>query len=170
MLASEKLVDAFNTQIGNEFGAANQYIAIASYFANENLDALSQFFFRQAAEEREHGMKFVKFILDVGGQVAIPQIAEPRKDFSSAADAVQAALNWEQEVTQQIYGLVELSQAERNHIANRFLDWFVNEQLEEVSLMDALLGVVQRAGENNLLYVEDYLTRHGVEGAETVAD
>ena len=167
MLASTKIVDAFNRQIGNEFGAANQYIAIASYFSTENLEELSAFFFRQAAEEREHGMKFVKFILDVGGKVDIPEIAKPRVDFATAEDAVQASLDWEQEVTRQIYELVELCQSERNHISLRFLDWFVNEQLEEVTLMDNLLGVVQRAGEKNLLYVEDYLLRHGVEGAET---
>ena len=167
MLASQKIVDAFNVQIGNEFGAANQYIAIASYFASENLEELSNFFFTQADEERQHGMKFVKFILDVGGQLAIPQIEAPRSDFSSAADAVQASLDWEQEVTQQIYDLVTLCQSERNYIAQRFLDWFVDEQLEEVTLMDNLLGIVQRAGEDNLLYVEDYMARHGVEGADT---
>lgn len=167
MLASQKIIDAFNRQIGNEFGAANQYLAIASYFSHENLEELASFFFRQADEEREHGMKFVKFILDVGGAVAIPEIAKPRTDFESAKDAVQASLDWEQEVTLQIYELVELCQSERNHIAKRFLDWFVDEQLEEVTLMDNLLGVVQRAGEDNLLYVEDYLVRHGVEGAET---
>lgn len=167
MLASQKIVDAINVQIGRELGASNQYIAIASYFARENLDQLSQFFFRQADEERVHAMKFVKFVLDVDGRVEIPEIAKPPARFETAREAVATALAWEEEVTQQIYELVELSQNERNHIASRFLDWFVNEQLEEVTLMGTLLGVVERAGEGNLLYVEDYLARHGVEGAET---
>ena len=170
LLASQKIVDALNTQIGNELGASNQYVAIASYFSEENLDQLSAFFFRQAEEEREHAMKFVRFVLDVGGHVEIPQIAQPKNRFSSAEEAVQAALSWEQEVTEQIYGLVELAQAERNHITSRFLDWFVDEQLEEVSLMDNLLGIVRRAGDGNLLYVEDYLARHGVEGGGSVAE
>lgn len=170
MLASQKVIDAFNRQIGNEFGAANQYLAIASYFSCENLDNLSQFFFNQAAEEREHGMKFLRFVLDVGGKVDLPEIAAPRGEFSSAADAVQASLDWEKEVTRQIYELVELCQEERNHIAKRFLDWFVDEQLEEVTLIDNLLGIVERAGENNLLYVEDYISRHGVEGAEVASE
>ena len=170
MLASQKIIDAFNEQIGNEFGAANQYIAIASYFADENLEELSQFFMKQGEEERAHGMKFVKFILDVGGKLEIPAIEAPRSDFKSAEEAVQASLTWEQEVTQMIYGLVDLCREESNHIALRFLDWFVTEQLEEVTLMDNLLGVVRRAGEDNLLYVEDYLARHGVEGAESAAN
>lgn len=170
MLASQKIVDALNAQIGRELGASHQYIAIASYFARENLDQLSQFFFRQADEEREHAMKFVKFILDVDGRVEIPEIVKPLARFATAREAVARALEWEEDVTQQIYGLVELSQEERNHIASRFLDWFVNEQLEEVTLMGNLLGIVERAGEDNLLYVEDYLVRHGVEGADTAAE
>lgn len=169
-LASQKIIDAFNQQIGNELGASNQYVAIACHFSEDNLDGLAQFFFRQAEEEREHAMKFVNFILDVGGHVEIPAIAGPKNDFSSAEEAVQASLDWENEVTQQIYNLVDLCQSERNHIGSRFLDWFVSEQLEEVSLMDNLLGIVRRAGEDNLLYVEDYLSRHGVEGGTSVEE
>ena len=169
MLASQKIVDAMNAQIGRELAASHQYIAIASYFAHENLEQLSQFFFRQADEEREHAMKFVKFVLDVDGQVAIPEIEAPSPSFDTARDAVAKALDWEEEVTRQIYELVDLAKSERNHIADRFLAWFVDEQLEEVTLMGNLLGIVERAGDNNLLYVEDYLMRHGVEGAETAA-
>ena len=166
MLASQAIVDAFNSQIGKELGASNQYISIASYFEAGNLEELAKFFFRQSEEERTHAMKFVKFVLDVEGKVVLSEIPAPKSDFRGAADAVSAALDWEKEVTEQIYGLVELCQKERNHIALRFLDWFVNEQLEEVTLMSSLLGVVERAGEDNLLYVEDYLVRHGVPGEE----
>ena len=170
MLASQKIIDAFNVQIGNEMGASNQYVAIASYFSGEDLEQLSQFFFRQAEEEREHAMKFVHFILDVDGEVEIPEIAAPRSGFKTAEEAVSLSLDWEREVTEQIYRLVELCEGERNHIAMRFLDWFVTEQLEEVTTIGTLLGVVRRAGENNLLYVEDYLSRHGIEGPESVAE
>ncbi len=167
MLASQKIISAFNTQIGNELGASHQYIAIASYFSSENLDELSKFFFRQADEERDHAMKFVKFVLDVDGHVEIPEVKAPRSSFNQAREAVSMSLDWEHEVTGQIYELVELCQEERNHIALRFLDWFVTEQLEEVTTIGNLLGIVERAGEGNLLYVEDYLSRHGIEGPES---
>ncbi len=161
MLINQKIVDAFNTQIGNELGASNQYLAIASYFENEDLGELANFFFRQSDEERAHALKFVHFILEAGGAVVVPPIPAPRHDIDSAAAAVGMSLEWEEEVTQQIYDLVELCQSERNHIALRFLDWFVNEQLEEVSSIGNLLGIVKRAGENNLLYVEEYISRQG---------
>ncbi len=169
MLASQRIIDAFNAQIGNELGASNQYVAIASYFTNENLEGLAAFFFRQADEERAHAMKFVKFILEVEGKVVIPTVAAPRTDFADAEAAVSLSLAWENEVTQQIYGLVELCQGERNHIALRFLDWFVSEQLEEVNSIGTLLGVIQRAGANNLLYVEDYLARRGAAKPEATS-
>jgi bacterioferritin B len=161
MQVSKKLVDAINQQIGNEMGASLQYVAIAAYFDTEALDQLAQFFYRQAEEERDHAMKFVKFLVDVDAEVDIPDIPAPKGSFKTAEQAVQLSLDWEREVTQQIYGLVEIAQEDKDFIALRFLDWFVNEQLEEVTLMGALLSVVRRAGENGLLHVEDYLARSG---------
>jgi bacterioferritin B len=160
-LASDRVVQAFNQQVGNELGASNQYVQIAAYFADASLTELAKFFYKQSSEEREHAMKFVRFLVDVEGKVAIPQVEAPKTGFKSAADAVQASLEWEMTVTQQIYDLVEIVQAEANYIALRFLDWFVTEQLEEVSSMKTLLDLVNRAGEANLLYVEDYLARRG---------
>ncbi|HKV10101.1 MAG TPA: ferritin-like domain-containing protein, partial [Thermoanaerobaculia bacterium] len=86
MLASERLIQAFNQQIGNEMGASMQYISIASYFDFETLPQLAQFFYRQSDEERTHAMRFVKFINDVGGRVVIPTLPEPAHDFASAEE------------------------------------------------------------------------------------
>ncbi len=160
-LGSDKLFEAFNQQVGNEMGASMQYIAIASYFAQEGLGGLARFFFRQSEEERDHAMKFVNFIVDAGGPLRIPQIAAPRSEFGSATDAVGAALDGEREVTRQIYELVDIGKEESNYIALRFLDWFVDEQFEEVTTMEELLQVVERAGDDNLLAVEEYLAREG---------
>lgn len=159
MLASENLLSAVNQQVGNEFGASLQYVAIASYFDTQALTGLARFFYRQAEEEREHAMKFVHFVNDADGQLEIPAIGAPKSEFSSAQEAVSLALDWEQEVTRQIYHLVEIAKADGNLIAQRFLDWFVTEQFEEVNTMSTLLQVVERAGEGGLLHVEEYLAR-----------
>ena len=111
-------------------------------------------------------MKFVKFVLEIGGEVAMPAIPAPPSSFGSAQEAVKAALDWEEEVTRQIYEIVELAQSEKHHIAKRFLDWFVEEQLEEVATMSTLLGLVNRAGEENLFFVEAYLSRQDIRGEE----
>jgi len=161
MLASDKLIAAFNQQIGNEMGASLQYVAIASYFDSETLPQLARFFYRQSEEEREHAMRFVKFINDVGGRVKIPALPAPQSDFASAEAAVGKALEWEEEVTRQIYDLVEVAKGDKNYVGVRFLDWFVEEQLEEVTTMSDLLAVIRRAGADRLLFVEEYLVRQG---------
>lgn len=160
-MLSERLHDALNRQIGHEMGASMQYIQIATWFDRQALVELARFFYRQSEEEREHAMKIVHFVTDADGTVAVPQISAPRADFESAVDAVHAALEWEQEVTQQVYELVRIAAEDKNYIAERFLDWFVKEQFEEVSTMGALLQVVERAGDQ-LLLVEEHLAReHG---------
>lgn len=166
MLASEKLITKLNEQVGNEMGASLQYVSIASFFDGESLPELAGFFYRQADEERDHAMRIVRFIIDMEAGVEIPDIPAPKSQFDSAEEAVQLSVTWEKEVTQQIYRLVEIAQGDSNYIAVRFLDWFVNEQREEVSTMSALLDVVRRAGEDGLLHVEDYLVRHGDPHAE----
>ena len=168
LLASSKLITALNRQVGNEMGASLQYVAIAAHFDSANLPQLAGFFYRQADEEREHAMKFVKFVVDIGGRVEIPAVAAPKSGFASAAEAVRLSLEWERTVTEQIYGLVEIAREDKNYIALRFLDWFVDEQLEEITTMDQLLSLVERAGDN-LLWVEDHLARHALGSAPAEA-
>ena len=157
MMISADLAKGFNQQIGHEFGASMQYLSIAAYFDQRRLKLLAKLFFEQAEEEKQHAMKFVRYLLDTRGGLAIPPVPAPRADFASAEAAVSAALDWEKEVTKQIHGLMATASKEDDYLAQGFLQWFVDEQLEEVAKMDQLLGVVQQAGEKNLLMVEAYL-------------
>jgi bacterioferritin B len=159
MLISKKINDAINQQIGNEFGASLQYVAIATHFDLEALPQLAAHFYQQAEEERDHAMRFVKFLVDADAMVVIPSVPAPKAKFSTAADAVKLSLDWELEVTRQINALVAMAKKENDYTTDTFLQWFVREQLEEVSSMDQLLKVIQRAGEGNLLRVEEYLAR-----------
>ncbi len=159
MLISEKMNDAINLQIGKEFSASLQYVSIASHFATETLPELAAHFYRQADEERDHAMRFVHYVVEAGGRVEIPAIPIPKAEFSSVEEAVQLSVEQEKAVTNEINELVELALKESDHITNNFLAWFLTEQLEEVSSMESLLKMVQRAGETNLLYIEDYLAR-----------
>lgn len=157
MLISERMNEALNEQIGHEFGASIQYVAIAAHFDSEGLPTLARHFYKQSTEERDHAMRFVKFALDADGRVEIPAIPAPRSKFVSAEEAVQLSLDWEMRVTKQINSLMDLAIKENDHITKNFLQWFMNEQLEEVSSMDTLLRLVRRAGEKGLIFVENYL-------------
>lgn len=157
MLISRELTKAFNEQIGHEFGASMQYLSIAAHFNRRQLTLLAKLFFEQAEEEKQHALKFVRYLLDTKGDLHIPAIPAPTPTFASAEDAVQAALKWEEEVTRQITGLMDMAVKQNDYIAQSFLQWFIDEQLEEVVKMERLLGVIRQSGEKNLLMVEAYL-------------
>lgn len=158
MLISDDLAKAFSTQVGNEFGASLQYVMVSAYFEREALPMLSAKFQQQAEEETMHAMRFVRYINEAGGTLEIPTIPASKADFASADEAVQLALDWELTVTRQINELMDLAIKESDHLARNLLQWFVDEQLEEVSSMDDLLRTVKRAGDN-LLLVEEFLAR-----------
>ncbi len=161
MLATTKIIDAINEQIGYEFSASLQYYAIAAHFAAEALPQLSAHFFKQAEEEKGHALRFIKYVVDVGGRVVIPAIEAPKSKFKTARDAVKLSLEQEVHVTNQINGLVGLARKQNDYITINFLQWFLTEQLEEVSSMDNLLKIVQRAGDD-LLQADEYLARVGI--------
>ena len=159
MPVSKNEIDALNAQMGRELEAHLQYLSISSWFDAEGLPELTKFFAAQAAEEHAHAMRFLTYIQDVGGPVEIPALAAPKPSFENAEDAVAASLAWENEVTSHIHALVDLANADNDHATQVFLQWFVTEQVEEVSTMSELLQVTKRAGEANLLLLDDYVAR-----------
>ena len=153
---------AINEQIGNEFGASQQYIAIAVYYDAETLPGLAAHFYRQSVEERNHAMMLVQYLLDADEQVAIPGVEAPKTEFGDAVEPVALALEQEKRVTEQIAGLVALAREEGDLVGEQFLHWFLTEQREEVSSMSDLLAVVKRASETNVLLAEEHLARTAV--------
>jgi ferritin len=156
MIISNPINAAFNAQVGHELGNSNQYVAIAAWFDGESLKGLAKMFYKQAEEERAHAMKFVEFILDAGGKVEIPAIPAAQSAFASAEAAAQLALDAEERTTAQINDLVTLAMAEKNYAVQNFLQWFVNEQVEEIASASTNLDVIKKAG-SNVLMVEAYL-------------
>jgi ferritin len=165
-----QFVDALNEQIANEFGASQQYVAIAVWYDAQTLPELAAHFYRQALEERNHAMMIVQYLLDAGERIAIPAVTEPQSDFSEAAAPVRLALEQERTVTEQISRLAALAREESNLVGEQFLNWFLKEQREEVASMSSLLAVVERAA-SNILLAEGYLSRHqvGDAGADPTA-
>jgi ferritin len=151
-------VDTLNEQIGHEFGASQQYVAIAVYYDAETLPALAAHFYRQAVEERNHAMMIVQYLLDADEQVVVPGIAAPQVEFADAVAPVALALEQEKRVTGQIVGLVQKAREEGDLVGEQFLHWFLQEQREEVASMTELLAIVER-GRDNLLHVEEYVSR-----------
>ena len=154
-----RFTDAVNTQIASEFAASQQYTAIAVHYDAGTLPQLAAHFYRQALEERNHAMMLVQYLLDTGATVQIPGVQQPETAFADDRAPVELALEQERTVTAQISHLVQVAREENEHVGEQFLGWFLEEQREEVASMSALLSVVERAGSDQLLLVEDYLSR-----------
>ena len=158
-------------QVGNEFSASQQYIAVAAWFEQQTLPELAGFFYRQAVEERNHAMMLLKFQMDTDRKADLPGVAQPRSDFANAKEPIELALAQEKRVTEQITALANAARAESDYQAEQFMQWFLKEQVEEVSSMNDLIKIVEHAG-SNVLLVEDDLTREAAKatgGADTTA-
>jgi ferritin len=162
-------VDRLNEQIGHEFAASQQYLAIAVYYDDDTLPRLAAFFFAQALEERNHALMMVQYLLDAGVNAHIPGIAEPQNDFEDVVAPASLALEQERRVSDQINGLAAIARQEGDYTSEQFMQWFIKEQVEEVATMSDLLRVVERARENPLL-AEEYLAREGLGGGGDTAD
>jgi ferritin len=152
---------ALNEQIGHEFAASQQYVAIAVWYDAQTLPGLAAHFYRQALEERNHAMMIVQYLLDADERIALPAVAEPQNEFTDVVAPVRLALEQERTVTEQISRLAALAREEENLVGEQFLTWFLKEQREEVASMSSLLAVVERAADNIFL-AEEYLARHQV--------
>jgi bacterioferritin B len=166
-----RFAGALNEQIGYEFGASQQYVAVAVYYDAQTLPQLAAHFYRQAVEERNHAMMIVQYLLDADHEVTVPGVEAPQTAFGDVVEPVRLALEQEKRVTQQISDLVRTAREEGDLVGEQFLHWFLQEQREEVSSMSALLSVVERASQSNILLAEDYLSRNpvGDQGAATNA-
>jgi bacterioferritin B len=153
--------EGLNEQVGHEFAASQQYVAIAVHYDAQTLPRLAAHFYRQAVEERNHAMMIVQYLLDADEPIAIPGVAAPQSEFVDVVEPVRLALEQEKRVTEQISELAKLARTEGDLVGEQFLHWFLQEQREEVSSMAALLTVVERS-KDNVMLIEDFLAREAV--------
>ncbi len=147
-MLSEKLTEALNEQMNYEFYSAHVYLATAAYCSAESLDGFANFFLVQSEEERFHAMKFYNFINDMGERAAISGMDHPSNTFNSILQTFENSLEHEKEVTRRIYRLADLAMDEREHATMTFLNWFIEEQVEEEASFDTLIQRLKRVGED----------------------
>ena len=154
--------DAVNEQIGYEFGASQQYIAIAVYYDSGDAAAARRALLPpggRGAEPRDDARPVPARRRPA---VKIPGVEAPKTEFTDAVAPVALALEQEKRVTSQIAALAALAREEGDFVGEQFLHWFLKEQREEVSSMSDLLKLVERAAESNLLLAEESLARTAV--------
>ena len=158
MAPAKAFAQKLNEQIANEFAAHQQYVACAVYYDAEALPQLARFFYRQALEERDHAMMMVQFLLDTGAEVTTPGVVAPSSRFANVTEPIALAVAQEQRVSEQINALAATAREEHDFAAEQFVQWFIAEQIEEVSTMSDLLAVAERSRER-VAEIEDFLAR-----------
>ena len=154
-------------QVGHEFDAHQQYVAIAVWFDGKDLPQLARHYYRQALEERNHAMMIVQYMLDRDLAVRIPAGGPVRNDFGDVVEPIALALNQEKQVTAQIEAIFRAARDEGDPLGEQFLLWFLKEQVEEVASATTLLTVATRAGDN-LFDLENYVAREQIgDGGES---
>ncbi len=138
-MISEKLEKALNDQINKELYSEYLYLSMAVYLAHENLDGFANFMFIQTQEEHAHATKMINYLLERGGKVVLKQIDEPKTDFDSVKQIFELALNHEKFISKSINELMDIAIQENDHSAKGFLQWFVDEQVEEESSMEKIV-------------------------------
>ncbi len=164
-MAAPRFVEQLNTQIGNEFAAHQQYVAIAVHFDVLTMPRMAGFFYRQAVEERDHAMMMVQYLIDTDQQVTIPGVASPKTEFVDIEEPVALALAQEQAVSAQIGELTGIARDERDFASDQFMQWFIKEQVEEVATMSDLLTVVRRC-RDDIEDIEEWVAREAGDEAE----
>jgi len=155
-MISQKMQDALNGQVKAEFYSAYLYLSMASYFESIDLPGAANWMRVQFQEEQAHALKFVDYIIERDGRAVLEAFDNPQSEWDSVLDAFQGAYAHEQKVTALINGLVDMARAESDHAAEIFLQWFVNEQVEEEASVKAIIQQLKMIdGSGNGMFLVD---------------
>jgi len=146
-MINDKMEKALNDQIKAELDSAYLYLSMSAHFESETWRGFAAWMRKQYEEEVKHAMKFYGFIVDRGGKVTLKQLDEPKHEWKSPLEAFQDAYHHEVAVTKRIHNLVNMAEAEKDIAAFQFLQWFVEEQVEEEQQTDQVVQLLKKVGD-----------------------
>ena len=170
-MINKKIEEAINEQVANEAYASSSYLSMASWCEVTGLRGAAAFFYEQSDEERVHMLKMVKYINEAGGHALVSAVKEPPGNYKSITEAFEIALKQEQGVTKQINKLVDLALETKDYASFHFLQWFVEEQLEEEKLFRTILDVIKLGvsdSKSALLLIDNEIAK--IRGQEAKAE
>jgi ferritin len=147
-MISNKMQETFNDQIAAELYSANLYLAMSAYLESIDLPGFAHWMRIQYQEEVSHGMKMFDYVIERDGRALVKAYDAPPVDWKSALDVFEGALEHEQKVTGLINNLMDTALAERDHASQIFLQWFVNEQVEEEATAKGIVQQLKMLGDS----------------------
>ncbi len=161
-MIDERMEKALNDQINAELYSSYMYLSMANYLAEEGIDGFSNWMKTQAQEELYHAMKIQDYLLERGGRARLQAIEQPPLEWDSALAVARDTYQHEQKVTGLINQLVSLADELNDYATRQFLQWFVEEQVEEEDSADNLVNQLEMAGDDMgvlLMLDRDYGSR-----------
>jgi ferritin len=149
-MLQKKLEQILNQQVEKEAYASQLYLSMASWAEGQGLPGISQWFYAQSEEERMHMLKLIHYVNERGGKAIVPEVKIPPKDFQGVKQLFEASLEHEQMVTESINQIVAASMEAKDFTTHNWIQWFVNEQLEEESSVQGILDKLKLLGEGNM--------------------
>ncbi len=148
--------DALNSQLNAEVASAYLYLSMAAHFESQNFRGMAHWMQTQAREEWKHAMKFFGHIVDRGGRVVLARLEAPKAQWGSVLEVFQETVSHECHVTERIHSLVKLAVTESDFATQSFLQWFVDEQVEEESQAQQIVEKLKMMGDGNIgLFILD---------------
>lgn len=147
-MLAQSVQDKMNDQIKHELYSAYFYLSMAAYLESNSLPGAARWMRVQAQEELEHAMKFFDHIHDRGGRVTLQAIDQPPTQFNGLLDVFEKTLEHERKVTSLINDLYALAVQEKDYASQTFLQWFVDEQVEEEKNAELIVQQVKMIGEH----------------------
>ncbi|MDR4988139.1 MAG: ferritin [Bacteroidales bacterium] len=163
-MLSEKMLNILNEQVVKEAYASHLYLAMASWADVQGFEGISAWFYAQAEEEREHMLKLIHYINERGGHAIVPLVEQPPQEFKGVKELFDASLEHEQMVTAAINEIVSLALTEKDYTTNNWIQWFVDEQLEEETSVQAIIDKLNILGDHNMyIFDRDIMSMRGKE-------
>lgn len=164
-MISPTLEKALNDHLNEEMFSFYLYLSMSAYLETQNMKGMAHWMRTQAEEEYGHARKFYEFLNDRGGRVILSALPQPQAEWASPLAAFEAALAHERHITQRIGALVDAARAENDHATFAFLQWFVNEQVEEEATLEPIIKQMQdtEASKGALYYLDRQLGKRGKE-------
>ena len=168
-MLNKKVEQALNKQIELEHFSSLIYLSMASWAEKNGFNGAAEFLYLHSDEEREHMLKIFHYVNDRGSHAIVPESKQPKIEYDSIKAVFEEIYEHEQFVSSEINKLVGICHEEKDYTTQNFLQWFVEEQIEEESLFSTILDKLNlMGGDKASLYMFDnelgtLASQHGTE-------
>lgn len=160
----KKVEKILNEQIQKEDYSSQLYLAMASWAENRGMGGVAEWLYAQSEEEREHMLKLVRYINERDGVAVIPAMDKPPTDFENIRALFDKVLEHEQYISASIHDIVTVCMEERDFATQNWIQWFVNEQIEEESSVRVIIDKLKLLGDKNIyMFDRDIMSMRGEE-------